>query len=48
MDHILDWKLIHRDENDMNRIFASSRFNAPCSEILYESEGINMFACCEK
>jgi len=48
MDHILDWKLIHRDENDMNRIFSSSRFNAPCSEILYESEGINMFACCEK
>ena len=44
MDHVLDWRLIHRDEDDMNRIFAASRFGGPCSEIRYEPEGVNLFA----
>jgi extracellular factor (EF) 3-hydroxypalmitic acid methyl ester biosynthesis protein len=44
MDHVLDWKLIHRDEDDMNRLFAASKFGAPCSEIRYEPERVNLFA----
>jgi len=44
MDHILDWKLIHRDEADMNRIFEASSFAAPCDEIRFEEAGVNLFA----
>ena len=48
MDYILDWKLIHRNEEDMNRLFRQSKFNKPCTEIKFEAEGINMFATCTK
>lgn len=44
MDHVLDWKLIHRDEDDMNRLFRESRFGVPCDEIRFEGQGINLFA----
>jgi CRP-like cAMP-binding protein len=44
MDHVLDWKLIHRTDEDMNRIFSASRFGAPCTRIKYEAERINLFA----
>ena len=44
MDHVLDWKLIHRDEADMNRLFQASKFKAPCEEIRYEGAGVNLFA----
>jgi len=44
MDHVLDWKLIHRDEADMNRLFQESTFRSPCELIRYEGEGINLFA----
>jgi SAM-dependent methyltransferase len=48
MDHVLDWKLIHRTEDDMNRLFAASAFGRPCSSIVYEPQGINLFAECIK
>jgi CRP-like cAMP-binding protein/SAM-dependent methyltransferase len=48
MDHLFDWKLIHRDEDDMNRIFRASRFGRNCSEIFYEQQRVNLFACCER
>ena len=48
MDHLFSWKLIHRDEEDMNRIFRASLFGRECSEFLYEEQKINLFACCEK
>ncbi|MEM7038428.1 MAG: hypothetical protein AAF570_15695, partial [Bacteroidota bacterium] len=44
MDHILDWKLIHRTEADMDRLFSASKFGQPCSEIRFEEEGVNLFA----
>ena len=44
IDHIFEWKLIHRDEDDMNRLYQASKFGAPCSNIRYEAEGINLFA----
>jgi len=44
LDCLLDWKLIYRTEDDMNRLFRASRFNADCSRIVFEDQGINLFA----
>ena len=46
MDHVLDWRLIHRTEEDMHRLFASSAFGRPATEIRFEDERLNMFAEC--
>eukprot|EP00467_Chlorarachnion_reptans_P020390 CAMPEP_0114514804 /NCGR_PEP_ID=MMETSP0109-20121206/16362_1 /TAXON_ID=29199 /ORGANISM="Chlorarachnion reptans, Strain CCCM449" /LENGTH=360 /DNA_ID=CAMNT_0001694895 /DNA_START=517 /DNA_END=1599 /DNA_ORIENTATION=- len=43
MELLLDWRLIHRTEEDMKRIFGQSKFGA-CTDISFEPEGINMFA----
>jgi len=48
MDHVVEWKLIHRTEHDMNRILESSAFKGCCREIQLEDEGINLFAACIK
>jgi SAM-dependent methyltransferase len=48
MDYILDWKLIHRTETDMNRLYAASAFGEPCTNIRFEEAGVNMFAECVK
>jgi SAM-dependent methyltransferase len=48
MDYVLDWKLIHRDEADMNRLFKASLFGRPCTDIRFEEAGVNMFAECVK
>jgi SAM-dependent methyltransferase len=48
MDYVLDWKLIHRDEADMNRMFKASLFGRPCTDIRFEQTGVNMFAECVK
>lgn len=44
MDYVLDWKLIHRDEGDMNRLFKASKFGRACDEIRLEARGVNLFA----
>lgn len=44
MDYLIDWKLIHRSEEDMNRLFKASAFGQPCTDIRFEAEGINLFA----
>ncbi len=46
MDHVLEWNLIHRTEEDMNRLFLASPFRSPCSRITYEELGIDLFAEC--
>jgi CRP-like cAMP-binding protein len=46
MDHVLDWRLIHRTEDDMNRLFQASAFQSPCTNIRFEEQGINLFAEC--
>ncbi len=48
MDHVLNWRLIHRSEDEMNRLFEASKFGRPCTEILYEETRINLFAVCVK
>jgi SAM-dependent methyltransferase len=48
MDHVLEWSLIHRTEEDMNRLFSSSPFNKSCTNITFEGTGIDLFAECVK
>lgn len=48
MDHVLDWRLIHRSEKDMDNLFLGSKFNKLCTNIRFEEEGINLFAECVK
>ncbi|MFH1469488.1 MAG: cyclic nucleotide-binding domain-containing protein [Pseudomonadota bacterium] len=46
MDHVLDWRLIHRDEAKMNALFRASKFGRPCTRFQYEEQRINLFAEC--
>jgi cyclopropane fatty-acyl-phospholipid synthase-like methyltransferase len=48
MDYLVDWRLIHRTEDDLNRLYEQSKFGKPCSRILWEDQGINLFAECVK
>lgn len=48
MDYILDWKLIHRSEDDMDRLFAASLFARKSTRIRFEARGVNLFAECVK
>jgi extracellular factor (EF) 3-hydroxypalmitic acid methyl ester biosynthesis protein len=42
MDNVLEWKLIHRTEDDMERLLLQSKF-AQKGRIFFESSGLNMF-----
>jgi extracellular factor (EF) 3-hydroxypalmitic acid methyl ester biosynthesis protein len=48
MDHVLEWVLIHRTEEEMNTLFQSSPFGRPCTKIQFEQQGINLFAECSR
>jgi hypothetical protein len=48
MDYVLDWKLNHRTEEDMNRLYRQSAFGKPCTRVLFEEQRINLFAECVK
>lgn len=48
MDHVMNWKLIHRTEDEMNRLFQRSAFRQPCTRIRFEAQQINLFAECIK
>jgi extracellular factor (EF) 3-hydroxypalmitic acid methyl ester biosynthesis protein len=48
MDHVLDWRLIHRDEAKMDELYRASKFGKPYTSIFFEEEGINLFAECVK
>ncbi len=43
MDHILQWKLIHRSEEDMERLFRAGGFGDGV-DVFHEREGVNLFA----
>lgn len=43
LDHILQWKIIHRSADDLKEIFAKSHF-ADSVEIASEERGVNLFA----
>jgi CRP-like cAMP-binding protein/SAM-dependent methyltransferase len=46
MDHVLDWRLTHRDEAQMNELFRKSRFGQPCSRVVLED--VNLIAECRR
>ena len=48
MDYVLEWRLIHRSEEDMHRLFTCSAFGRSCTRIQFEDEGINLFAECAR
>jgi hypothetical protein len=48
VDYVLDWKLIHRTEEDLNRLFQASAFARPSCRVLFEPNNINLFAECIK
>jgi len=48
MDHVLDWPLIHRNESKMDELYLKSKFGRTCTRILFEEQGINLFAECVK
>ena len=48
MDHVLEWKLIYRTEEDMQRLFLASAFRRDPDRVFYESQGINLFAECRR
>jgi len=48
MDYVLDWRLIHRDESEMDSLFSESTFARPTTRIRFEDAGVNLFAFCNK
>lgn len=48
MDHVLDWRLIHRTETDVDQLFQRSVFARASTRIWFEEQGINLFAECVK
>jgi extracellular factor (EF) 3-hydroxypalmitic acid methyl ester biosynthesis protein len=48
MDYVLEWRLIHRSEEEVHRLFRASAFARSCTRIQFESEGVNLFAECIK
>ena len=47
LDQILQWKLIHRTEDQLKRIFADSHFGENM-KIMSEENGVNLFAVAVK
>ena len=46
MDHILDWRLIHRSEAELDAIFVASKFGRPCTRFRFEEQRVDVFAEC--
>jgi extracellular factor (EF) 3-hydroxypalmitic acid methyl ester biosynthesis protein len=48
MDHLVDWKLIHRSEAEIDVLLKASKFGRPCDEIRFENEGVIFFGSVRK
>ena len=48
MDHILEWVLIHRSEQQLRDLFARSRFGSAPLTFRTEPSGVDLFAFCRK
>jgi len=48
MEYIIDWRLIHRTEEQMIELFSKSLFKNNPVEFVYEEQRINLFAICTK
>lgn len=48
MDYVIDWRLIHRTEEDMDRLYEGSEFGRGTTRIEFEDGGVNLFAACTR
>jgi len=48
MDEVLEWKLVHRTESDLDRLLAGSRFGKTSTAMRTEATGVNLFASCTR
>jgi hypothetical protein len=48
MDHLLDWMLYYRNEDQMRELFTRSKFDAAHVEVEFENAGVQMFLSCKK
>ena len=48
MDHVLDWSLYYRSEDEMRALFARSKFGDADVGIEFEDGGVQMFLTCTK
>ena len=48
MDHVLDWKLVHRTPAELRRLFAQSKFGSAEVRVDADASGIQLFAYCTK
>lgn len=48
MEILLDWRLIYRTEEEMDRLYRQSAFGTSCTRIQFEGQGVDMFAECRK
>ena len=46
MDHILEWRLIHRTAAELRALFARSRFGDAPVRVTAERASVNLFASC--
>jgi extracellular factor (EF) 3-hydroxypalmitic acid methyl ester biosynthesis protein len=48
MEGVLEWRLVHRSEEDMHRLCQSSRFAGRFDRIVFEEQGVNLLAIVRK
>jgi extracellular factor (EF) 3-hydroxypalmitic acid methyl ester biosynthesis protein len=48
MDHVLEWVLIHRSEDELRSLFGHSRFGTAPVRFRLEPAGVDLFAFCQK
>ena len=48
MDHLLDWRLIHRDEADMLRLAQAAGFAPDATQCCFEPAGVNLFSVSQR
>jgi extracellular factor (EF) 3-hydroxypalmitic acid methyl ester biosynthesis protein len=48
MDHVLEWVLIHRSEDELRSLFSRSRFGTSPVRFVLEPAGVDLFAFCRK
>ena len=48
MDHLLDWRLIHRDEADMRRLAQAAGFAPDATQCCFEPAGVNLFSVSQR
>jgi extracellular factor (EF) 3-hydroxypalmitic acid methyl ester biosynthesis protein len=48
MDHVLEWVLIHRSEEELRSLFTRSRFDTTPVTFRLDPAGVDLFAYCRK